>query len=541
MLVLRHLAGVSATTAIALLWGVSTTAQTTSPPQSKFEKLSQVEQRSRNLAQTNQQPSSEPPASETVPQLEQTQPAPLSPREQNEPAPENLNPSANPLLFPTQPEEVEIENARAITLNQAVELALDNNRDLQAARISLEQRQAELDEARGALYPQLSTGVQFDRSGQTGNIDRTPEQTNPFTGQTIPEQDQRQELNTSTNFSGNVELSYDIYTGGRRGASIKRARREYRRQQLEVERIVEETRFNATDNYYALQNADAQVAIAQAAVEDATQSLRDARLLEQAGLGTRFSVLQAEVDLASARQDLTSSISQQRISRRQLAQTLSINQQAELSAADEIQEAGSWELSLEESIVQAYKNRAELEQQLVQREIGEQDRAIALADIKPQVQFFAQYQLADNFDDGFDSTDGYALGARMNWLLFDGGRSFARARQADRNIDLANNEFARQRDAVRFQVEQAYYNLTSNQENIQTTRLNVQRAEEALRLARLRFQAGVGTQTDVINSQRDLTEARSEFLQAIIGYNQSLNSLQRAISNQPDNRLFEFR
>ncbi|NQZ64794.1 TolC family protein, partial [Crocosphaera sp.] len=65
--------------------------------------------------------------------------------------------------------------------------------------------------------------------------------------------------------------------------------------------------------------------------------------------------------------------------------------------------------------------------------------------------------------------------------------------------------------------------------------------EEALRLARLRFQAGVGTQTDVINAQRDLSQARGNFLQAIIQYNQSLNALQRSVSNFPDNRLFEIR
>jgi OMF family outer membrane factor len=290
-----------------------------------------------------------------------------------------------------------------------------------------------------------------------------------------------------------------------------------------------------------LQNADAQVAIAQAAVEDATQSLRDAQLLEQAGLGTRFDTLRAEVDLARANQDLTRSISEQRTARRRLAEVLSVGQQVGLTAADEIQEAGRWELSLEDSIVLAYKNRAELEQQLVQREISDRDRTIALADIKPQVDFFAQYNFRNNFDDAFDVSEGYAVGARMNWTLFDGGRAFARARQADRNIDLAETEFARQRNTIRLQVEEAYYNLVSNQENIETTRLNVQRAEESLRLARLRFQAGVGTQTDVINSQRDLTEARSQFLQAIIGYNQSLNALQRAVSNLPDNRLFELR
>ncbi|MCU0536270.1 MAG: TolC family protein [Hydrococcus sp. Prado102] len=585
MLTPRYLVTISVSAVMTLAWGVSATAQTTSPPRSKFEKLTQVQHRNNNISQTQEQQS--PPAPETVPQLEENQPsAPTTPQQnqqsppasetvpqlerveppqpdssKNEPAPENLNPNANPLLFPTKPEEVEIDITEPISLNQAVELALRNNKDLQSARITLERRQAELDEARSLLYPNLSTQVQFDRDSsiqgdrQNQEIDRENERirqqraadpagfdsTNQFRQQLglAPIGETSLATEESTNFSGNLELSYNIYTGGRRGAQIERAERFRRQSELDVERLAEQTRFEATDRYYRLQNADAQVAIAQAAVEDASQSLRDAQLLEQAGLGTRFDTLRSEVDLARANQDLTSAISQQRIARRQLAETLSVAQEVELTAADEIQEAGRWPLSLEESIVLAYKNRAELEQRLIQREIGQQDRVIALADIKPQVDFFAQYNFANNFDDSLNIADGYTFGARMRWTLFDGGSAFARARQADRNVEQADTDFARDRNEVRLQVEEGYYNLTANQENIETTRLNVQRAEESLRLARLRFQAGVGTQTDVINSQRDLTEARSQFLQAIIGYNQSLNSLQRAVSNLPDNRLFE--
>jgi outer membrane protein TolC len=312
-----------------------------------------------------------------------------------------------------------------------------------------------------------------------------------------------------------------------------------------VERIAEDTRFNATDAYYQLQNADAQVAIAQAAVEDFSQTLRDAQLLEQAGLGTRFDVLQAEVDLANANQELTRAIADQRTARRQLAQILSLGQQVELTAANPIEEAGVWSLSLEESIVKAYKNRAELEQFLVQREINEQDREIALSEIRPQVSLFANYNFSNNFNDTFESAlgfrDGYAVGARMSWRFFDGGRAFAREDQENRDIDIDETNFANQRDQVRLEVETGYYQLIANKENIGTTEQAVITATESLRLARLRFQAGVGTQTDVINAQRSLTDARGNFLQAIIGYNQSLNQLQRAVSNLPNNHLFELR
>ncbi|MGK7894629.1 MAG: TolC family protein, partial [Xenococcus sp. (in: cyanobacteria)] len=324
-----------------------------------------------------------------------------------------------------------------------------------------------------------------------------------------------------------------------REARIRRAQREVRQQELEVERIFEQVRSDVTTRYYDLQNADASVAIAQAAIEDTTQSLRDAQLLENAGLGTRFDTLRSELDLARANQALTTAIAQQRTARRQLATVLGVGQQIELTAADEIEETGRWPLSLEETIVQAYKNRAELEQQLINREISEQDREIALSALRPTVAFAANWRFDDDFDDTIHVANGYSFQGIVRWRLFDGGRAWAEARQANRNIDIADTNFANQREQIRVEVEESYFTMISSRENIGTARQNVVFAEESLRLARLRFQAGVGTQTDVINSQRDLTDARSEFLQAIITYNQSLNALQRSVSRLPDNRLFE--
>ncbi|MEY3554359.1 MAG: TolC family protein [Microcystis aeruginosa G13-01] len=443
-------------------------------------------------------------------------------------APNYLNPSGNPLIFPTKPDEVNIRVVQPITLNQAIELALKNNQTLQTARINLEIARAQLKEQQAALLPTASAEASI-----TQDQSALAQRQNELAGTDNPED--------STNLQGNVQIVYGVYTGGERAAQIKRAEKVIRQQELEVERVSEQTRFDATDAYYELQRGDAQVAIAQASIEDASQSLRDAQLLEQAGLGTRFAVLQAEVDLANANQDLTRAISNQRISRRRLAQILSVGQHIELTAADEIREAGTWGLSLDDSIVLAYKNRAELEQQLLQREISAEDRSIAISAVIPQVDLLGEYNVLNDLSDEAGFGDGFTVRGRIRWTFFDGGRAFARARQAERNIDRADTEFSLRRNEIRLQVEESYYSLISNQENIKTSQKSIESATESLRLARLRFQAGVGTQTDVINSQRDLTDARSRYLQAIVDYNRSLNSLQRAISNLPDNRLFEVR
>ena len=126
--------------------------------------------------------------------------------------------------------------------------------------------------------------------------------------------------------------------------------------------------------------------------------------------------------------------------------------------------------------------------------------------------------------------DGYRVGALLQWDFFDGGTARARARQEENDILNSQTGFANQRNQVRIEVEEAYFFLQSNKENITTAEKAVELAEESLRLARLRFQAGVGTQTDVINSQTELTTARGNRLDAIILYNQSLNQLYRAIN-----------
>lgn len=429
-----------------------------------------------------------------------------------------LNPNSNPLSFPTQVEEVEVDEQQPISLQQAIELALKNNREIQAARLSVQRNEEALREAKAALYPTVNSDATLQ------NSDNDADTLTPDDG-------------SSTQVNANVALNYNIYTGGRRGADIRRATKELQVSELDLETQVEQTRFETSRDYYQLQRRDSEVNIEQAAVEDAQQTLKDAQLLEQAGLGTRFDVLRAEVELAQAQQRLNTALANQNIARRQLSTTLSLGQKVALKTADAVEEAGIWELSLAETIVQAYKNRAELEQFLLQREISEEQKKIALATVRPNVGAFAQYSFDEEFDDDIDSINAYAVGATLQWQLYDGGAASAAARQAETDKEIAETQFANQREEVRFEVEQAYFALQSNKQNIGTANKAVELAEESLRLARLRFQAGVGTQTDVIDAQTQLTAARGDLLTSIIDYNQSYAQLQRAVTNLPDGGL----
>ena len=428
--------------------------------------------------------------------------------------PDRLNPNPNPLQFPTKPEEVKIQGTVPISLAQALELAKRNNRDLQVAILQLERSRSALRESQAALFPTLGINSSVTNSG------------NGFSNNSS------QASTSSTSFNGSAQLNYNLYNSGNRQATIRAAEEQLRVDQLNVESQSLTISLNATTQYYDLQQADQLVRINQSAVINAQASLRDTQAREQAGVGTRFDVLQAQVNLANAQQQLTNAISQQQIARRQLATLLSLSQSVDISASDPVQLAGLWPQTVEQSIVQAFQNRPELQQYLGQRNIYEQQRRQALSQLGPQVSLVGNYNLLDRYNDGVSITDGYSAGIQGNLTLFEGGAAKARADQSRANIAIAETQFATQRDQIRFDVEQYYAQLQSNLNNVQTSSVALNQAREALNLARLRFQAGVGTQTEVIDAENDLTRAEGNRVEAILDYNRALANLQRSVTSR---------
>ena len=432
---------------------------------------------------------------------------------------DSLKPNPNPLQYPTKPEEVRIKQIQAITLEQALELARRNNQDLQVGLLELERARAAVKEAQASLLPNAALSTEFARQ-QSAQNQLSVESTNIGSDE------------ATTAFNGSLQLNYDLYTGGRRNAQIGQAESRLRVQELAVEALEEEVRLNVSTEYFDLQQSDEEVRIAQAAVVNARASLRDAEALEQAGVGTRFDALRAQVNLANAQQELTNAIASQQVARRRLVNRLGLSQSIDIAAAEPVKLAGLWKLNLENSIVLAYQNRSELQQQLEQRNINLFDRRLALSALKPQISLVANYNLLDQFDDSVGVTDGYSVAVQANFSLFDGGRAKAQAAQAKANVKIAETQFSQTRNQIRFQVEQAYSGLQSNLENVQTSNAALEQARESLRLARLRFQAGVGTQLEVIDAENALTTAEGNRIRAILDYNRALASLQRSVTSR---------
>ncbi|NJM97561.1 MAG: TolC family protein [Phormidesmis sp. RL_2_1] len=464
---------------------------------------------------TEPDPTQETPEAPEAPALMETPPeTPTLPTAEPEigDLPDILFADPNPLSFPTSPEEVELDQTREITLEQAIELAYRNSPSLQSALLTLEQAQAVLDEANAARLPTVSLNADLTNS-QSGNS---------FAGS-----------GDTTTLGGDLQVSYNLLTGGSRAASIRAAELQQQVSALDVENQQAQIRLDTANAYYALQEAGEQIRINQSFVNEAERNLRDTTLRQEVGVGTRFDVLRAEVQFANARQSLIQSQGNQRIARRDIARLLNLPPTAGIETTP-VAVADNWPLTLEESIVLAFQNRAELEQQLLQADISEQQRQIALAPLRPQVSLFANYGVQQTLSGGSafadDFQDSSSIGAQFSLTLYEGGAARARARQQEIVGAIAEEGFSEILDQVRFGVEQAFFNLQTNQENIATSRVAVAQAQEALELANLRLQAGVGTQLEVLTAQSELTQAEVNNVTAILNYNRALAAIERAVN-----------
>ena len=436
------------------------------------------------------------------------------------------------LALPNKPEQVRIVELRPLSLKDVENLAEVNNPNLKAIATQVDQAQSQLRTQIAAWYPTLSVNASSLPS-YTGGNQRITQPTTDITGQTS-----RSTQYTYTDrwaMGASLTAQWDVINP-QRVPQIAAARDQFEQSKNQYLIALRELRLQAAQFYFKLQLDDDTVRIGQQSVRASLVSLRDARARFQAGVATKLEVLEAETQLARDQQLLTNALADQSISRRNLARLLDLPQNVSPTAEEPLRPLGVWTPSLQESVIAAYAFREELDNALLDISAANSQANSALGSVQPFLTIFNS--LDGTRFDGVESVlvdlpgrSGWAVensvGLSARWNIFDGGAARAQYRQAKQRAQENSFRFAQTRDDLRFQVEESFYQLRQANRNIQTTSREVISSRESLRLARLRFQAGVSTQREVVDNQRDLTQAEVRYATALAEYNNNLALLRR--------------
>ena len=451
-----------------------------------------------------------------------------------------------------------------ISLQQAIQMALEGNPNLSAVRWAIEERTAEQKQASAGLYPTVSlrVGGGYADSAASNAINSTiPQSSNDLTtsevesGLTVPDADGQPTftpsqadllapyivdasnntldafditLNNALTGVGNINFNWYFYTSGKVKNSILAASKNVEASSLKYESARQDLIYQVITAYNNVQRAYGSVQINQAVVKSAKQLLLDNQEKLKLGAAIPLGVLQAETQLAMATQDLIASENELVVRQGELSKVLSLEEPRRLEPSDQIAEMGEWNLSLEETILKAFNLRSEPKQGRALGESAEASAAAAYGSVGPQLSVFANLQglAGDQVGGAFG---GYNVGLEAQWDAFDGGLAKGQVSAAKAKAYQARLRFAATLNQIRFDVESSISSLNTAKQRIETAETAVISATEALRKAQLYFSQGVATTTDVILNEQRLTKAQVNHLFAIIDYNQALAKIRRAV------------
>src|SRR5947207_12008390 len=267
--------------------------------------------------------------------------------------------------------------------------------------------------------------------------------------------------------------------------------------------------------------------------------LKDQQNRFEAGTVPRFNVLQAEVALYNQIPLLITAQNNYRISQIVLAKTLGLDFQPRRGENPPLEVVG--EMPYNPRTI-ALASAIEMGKQ--RRPFLKQARANVLNQLQQVRATAGQYLPTIAATGGgewvsspinsswHDISKGWVAGVQGSMPIWDSGAIAGQVVQQRALLSETKITYDDDVRQVELEVQTAYSNLQQNRELIVSQEKNVEQAEEALRLAKARLDAGAGVQLDVLNAQVQLLTAQSTRLQALFGYNSSLAEFDRATGAQ---------
>ena len=380
------------------------------------------------------------------------------------------------------------------TLERALQQALTANPDARLAQQRIVGAQAGLEQANAAFWPRLQFQSSYTGSDNPmlafGSILNQRAYSSSLNFNDVPVVD---DLNTRG------LLTVPLYAGGRNTATRKAAKANTDAARQDNEAIRNALGFEVSRVFFTVLKTRQFIRVAEAGVNSFEGSLAVAKKRLDGGTLLKADVLDIEVRLAQAREELVRARNANALAVRVLRNLLGI-ESGEFEVADtapSVNAPDSGDFSGRPELAAArHRERAALEQ-----------ARAAKGGYLPRVNAFGSmdYDYGARYDHGGGS---YTAGALLQWDLWDGKMTRAKVAEADANLESAREEQRKLRLALDLEVEQARLDLKAANERLSVTDQVVTQAAESVSLTRARFEQELALSTQLIDAETALLSAR---------------------------------
>jgi outer membrane protein len=487
-------------------------------------------------ADAQTQPTPPAPSSPAQPSTPPNQPpAPGAPAAPSQPGtapglPGPNNPAMQPV--PSVPAVPNVGSGQPLTLLDAVRRSLEQNLTVRQAALQVAIARTQVSQAQAGLWPTVQViGSNTQTTPGPSNQLLNGTITIPSAGITSPASFTAVIPGSVTpqwDFRGNV--AYTVYSGNAVQDQIAISRSNLRSQESAFAATASQTVLTVRQDYFNYVQSEEQVAAAQRAVDASVENVRVTQAQVRVGTSPEFNLLQAQVQLATAQHNLTAAKAAAVLAQQTLAAAVNLPISSPIDATTPMGLPAPPQ-DVEALVKQALTQRPEIAQAQANIDAARVSIDLAAAGLRPNITVTGGPSYVSNTLSG-STPIAWTGTVQLTLTVFDGGLTRAKVEQARQQLNLTQVQLQQTQQTVEQQVRAAYLNLQQAAESLLSAQAGRRAAQETLRIANVRFSAGVGTQLDVVTAIQNLAAADAAVVQAQFQYNLALAQIDQAVGYQ---------
>ena len=379
----------------------------------------------------------------------------------------------------------------ALSLDQAVDMALNQNTEIRIVAKGEDKAEAEIAAAKGA------DGVTVTATASVSISDGA----------------EKQFSNSNTN---TLKAALPIYTGGKNELTIENTKSAYISSQFNTMRTKENIKLSTIKAYYDVLEAQKTIAVDKESVDNYAAHLTNVEQLYSAGSKAKIEVLRSEVQLSDARQTLIKAQNTYEIALSTLKNIIRLDREEPLDLTTDFSYM-TFSPDMSACLAKARGNRKDLRQAELAVQKAEKDIKIAKAGFLPSVDLTASVGWEDRALPD-DKHYNYTAGITASWDIFDNQVTKANVKGAEAARDEAELTLLKKTDDIDLEVRQAYLNMREAEKRFVSTGDAIKQAREDYYIANAKYKAGEGLMLDIIDAQLALSTAQLNYISAQYDY-----------------------
>ena len=419
-----------------------------------------------------------------------------------------------------------------LTLNDAVNMALQNNKAILIAKEKLNEKRASQFATLGSFLPQVNLTGTYTRLGNTqgfpmsvptyGNVSFPVYNTSGtiigFTD-SIPiivgASTETLQMSQKNNYDLRAGVTQTLFTWGKLINAYKIGGLSFDMEKESYRKAKEDSKVQVTQTFYQTILAEKGVVLIRDAYNQMQKHINQIEKLYESGLVTKLDLLRAKVQLTNIRSQVIRIENAQNIAYTVLKSVLGISDETPVVLEDTFTFKSN-NINLDDAINTALSERAEIKN--MRRTVSIANRALWIQRTAnlPNVFTAFNYDYKKPYSIGSDEWGkdwNVTLGASMP--IFTGGANLFKMKQSKAQLKQTKLGLAMLEDGIKLDVKSLYFNLEQEKQILSYQDENVQTAEQALNLAELKYDNGQITNLEYMDTQLALTQAKFDQMTSI--------------------------